>query len=1035
MFDSKGRFIMENYDVKTTFASFLPGISGKMGIPIWSFYVNRGQAVCSFGLEDKENSIMEFYPAHQSYQLTQTHGFRTFIRSNGKYFEPFSDIENRKTMYIGMNELAIDEVNDESGIKTEVLYFTLPTEDVGALVRTVKFTNVSDKDIDFEFLDGMPAIITYGTTMSSIKEMGQTSKAWMQVEDVEKSMPYYRVRVSTADSAVVTQVLGGNFYMAMDSEGNRLPVIVDPDVVFEQDTSMHRAYGFDRKGVTDLLASKQVKQNKLPCAFFGKKMTLKAGESYTVYAVIGQVAKKEILESFAERCSVPGYFEKKYEEATALTKDLCKVIRTKSADPVFDAYCEQTYLDNLLRGGFPIELGGKIFYLYSRKHGDIERDYNFFRMLPEFYSQGNANFRDVNQNRRCDTLFTPYVKDVNIKMFYNMIQLDGCNPLSVQMTSYYVKEDKADALKEYVPEENWEAVKKVLVNPFTPGQLLGYIHNNGIEITIGLEEFLEKSVSMAESSVNAEFGEGYWSDHWTYNLDLVETYLAVYPDDEERLIYGDKSYTYFESKAVVLPRLERYVNTPNGVRQYRSVDETPKKDVDFKIARTGYGKGEEIKSTLMEKLVSLTINKFAALDSYGMGIEMEGGKPGWYDALNGLPGIFGSSMCESFELCRMMEFIEAANSKYGKTISLPFEMCDYLRSVNAALEKYNAGELSQFEYWNQANNAKENYREVTMYGVDGREEEITSEELGKVIGNWLAYAKKGIDRAVEYGGGICPTYFSYRLTEFYMDGETVIPEKFEVDMMPLFLEGPVRYLKLGVPKAEKAAMYDRIRKSTLYDNKLSMYKVDESLSKASFEVGRAKAFTPGWLENESIWLHMEYKYLLEVLKSGLYEDYFDDFRKDCVAFLDPEVYGRSPLENSSFIASSANPDESIHGKGFVARLSGSTAEFIQMWYIMMFGKTPFVMEDGKLVLELSPAIPEYLLDENNSISAVFLGTTEVVYKSLERKDIIPGSSEIQSLNVEFADGTGVSADGGRLYGEDAEAVRAGRAVRITVVVK
>lgn len=51
-----------------------------------------------------------------------------------------------------------------------------------------------------------------------------------------------------------------------------------------------------------------------------------------------------------------------------------------------------------------MQLGNnKIFYVYSRKHGDLERDYNYFSMLPEFYSQGNGNFRDVNQNRRCDT--------------------------------------------------------------------------------------------------------------------------------------------------------------------------------------------------------------------------------------------------------------------------------------------------------------------------------------------------------------------------------------------------------------------------------------------------------------------------------------------------------------------------------------------------------------------------------------------------------------------------------------------------------
>ena len=34
----------------------------------------------------------------------------------------------------------------------------------------------------------------------------------------------------------------------------------------------------------------------------------------------------------------------------------------------------------------------KIFYVYSRKHGDLERDYNYFSMLPEFYSQDYIPF-------------------------------------------------------------------------------------------------------------------------------------------------------------------------------------------------------------------------------------------------------------------------------------------------------------------------------------------------------------------------------------------------------------------------------------------------------------------------------------------------------------------------------------------------------------------------------------------------------------------------------------------------------------------
>lgn len=45
MLDNKNRFVIEDYGIKSTFSSFLPGISGKMGIPVWSFYVNRGQGI------------------------------------------------------------------------------------------------------------------------------------------------------------------------------------------------------------------------------------------------------------------------------------------------------------------------------------------------------------------------------------------------------------------------------------------------------------------------------------------------------------------------------------------------------------------------------------------------------------------------------------------------------------------------------------------------------------------------------------------------------------------------------------------------------------------------------------------------------------------------------------------------------------------------------------------------------------------------------------------------------------------------------
>ncbi|MFZ1597541.1 MAG: hypothetical protein WAW26_16940, partial [Anaerolineae bacterium] len=83
-FDPLDRFVIEDYDAFPPFASFLPGIAGPLGIPLWAFYVNRGQAIAGFGVESKDTPIMEFQSANKAYQTVAYTGFRTFIKVGGK---------------------------------------------------------------------------------------------------------------------------------------------------------------------------------------------------------------------------------------------------------------------------------------------------------------------------------------------------------------------------------------------------------------------------------------------------------------------------------------------------------------------------------------------------------------------------------------------------------------------------------------------------------------------------------------------------------------------------------------------------------------------------------------------------------------------------------------------------------------------------------------------------------------------------------------------------------------------------------------
>ena len=1034
MIDDKGRYVLENYAKKSVFSSFLPGISGITGIPIWCYYTNRGQAITCFGSEDKEHAIMEFLPAHQAYIQTGRLGYRTFLKVNGSFMEAFTDVEEPHKMVIDQNMLEVEETNHTYGLCTHVTYYTLPEEKVGALVREVTFTNIDTKDMELSFLDGAPAIVPYGVDEHGLKHMTQTAKAWMQVEDVEKKEPFFRVRASMEDSSQVVAIEGGNFSIGVDEAGNRLQPIVDTDVIFDFDTAYVMPYGFLTKEIEELLAENQMTMNRVPCCFYAGKASLKPGQSITIYEVTGQSANKDIFHAFQQKSFTKDYFTEKKERAVALTKEVTKVMETGTASKAFDAYCRQNFLDNVLRGGMPISLGEKNqFYVYARKHGDMERDYNFFRILPEFYSQGNGNFRDVNQNRRCDAFFYPKVADRNIQMFYDFIQLDGYNPLGVEKTTYQLrKEDlpKAAALLNQQTEE-----LTFLTSPYTPGKLAAFL----AEKEAYTEELLTKQIGavtdISDSLVTSDFLEGYWCDHWTYNLDLIESYLAVHPEKEYYLLYEKRDFVYMKPGAGIYPRKDRYVETPEGIRQYKAV--YPLTTEDEREKRLTDSNGTIIKTNLMEKLLLLNTVKFATLDAYGCGIEMEGGKPGWYDALNGLPGLLGSSMPETCELARNLHFTLDMLKKYKKDVMLLQEIVWFMEQIGELADnrQIQPGK-AYFDTWDRANQIKEAYREKLYQGISGKTVCCKAEELISLMERLLQIVEAGILYAKQVGNGLLPTYFSYEVTDYEKKADGIYVKAVEQHALPYFLEGPVRYLKLPLTKEQKEEVYCKVKECGLYDEKLGMYKVNTSLAKESYALGRCRAFTPGWLENESIWLHMEYKYLLELLKAGLYEQFLSDFHQAAVPFLREETYGRSILENSSFLASSANPDEKVHGKGFVARLSGSTVEFMDIWQTMLFGRTPFQQNEEGLVLELMPLLPAYLIREDGTLQATFMGKTKVTYQCKQTGlDYIPGSYQIKEYQISNNKGKITHVYGSCLQGQLAEEVRAGKIAEITVYIE
>lgn len=1019
--EDNGDFVVGNYRSASPFASFLPGIAGVYGIPMWVYYANRGQCICSFGVEDKNHAIMEFSPADKAYQEVAFRGFRTFIKSGGKVTEPFSGstcCPADETMVIRNDSLTIRNHDNCTGLETEVRYFTIPNENFAALCRKVVIKNISGQKTVLEVLDGLAQLIPFGIGHAEYKEISNTLKAWMDVFNLKNGAPFFRVRASTADTETVDAVTGGFFCV---STVNGVPVtpIVDAQLIFGQNTSLSSPDGFVMSSLDEIKNARQITSNKVPCAFAPAKAELYKNEALEIRTVIGYLDSVEQLNAIKDKLCNAQYFEDKARENDRMLAELLRPVECKTASTEFDAYIRQCYLDNILRGGRPVffenENGTAVYYVFSRKHGDLERDYNDFRLQATPYSQGNGNFRDVCQNRRCDTLIFPKVGDYNIRLFAELLQADGYNPLVVNGNVFRISPQKLDAVlkKHDVSELQKKDIAAVVKDGFIPGSLMKYLVGTG-KSQNEIQKLFSDILFYSTEDTDAEFKEGYWVDHWTYILDLIESYLAVFPERCEELLFGRSDYRYYQSPVKVAPRREKYVKVSGALRQVHAVRED-------KTRQGGWMKTKDNKlftTNLYVKLFTLALVKFAALDRAGIGIEMEAGKPGWNDSLNGLPSLFGSSFPETIELKRLTAFL--LDNLNDKEISLPDEVYNLLAEVSNSLK--DCGE-SDLKFWESISSARETYRESIACGFSGFYKKCSAKFIQQFLSEVLKKLDSAVEKAVAAGDGIVPTYFCYK-------PGAAGREEVKPITLPHFLEGSARLLKIANKKtAENIAR--AVKNSDLYDKKLQMFKISGSLESLPNEVGRARAFTPGFLENESVFLHMEYKYLLGLLKAGLYGEYFSLIRKVLVPFMSPEVYGRSILENSSFIVSSANPDPSLHGRGFVARLSGSNAEMLNMWLAMTAGEKPFRYEDGTLKLRFEPALPDWLFKDGR-LSFTFLGQTTVTYHNPRSIPLYGDNVRASRIAVTYNDGTVYQQNSDILEGEMAIDVRNGKVKALDV---
>jgi hypothetical protein len=242
--------------------------------------------------------------------------------------------------------------------------------------------------------------------------------------------------------------------------------------------------------------------------------------------------------------------------------------------------------------------------------------------------------------------------------------------------------------------------------------------------------------------------------------------------------------------------------------------------------------------------------KFATRDPLGMGIEYEGGRPGWNDALNGLPGMIGSGMPETFELKLLLTYIRDVTTRFQRPIIIPIELAQLIELISTSLDVLDESEANEsdlhdtikvpkdlFEYWDRVASAREAYRGASTFS--GKTQEYSSVTVDKIVTRWLRQLEYGIQRAQSIGPykakennndiDIPPTYFSFNVTKWILTGKKneeghgfVNAIEMIVNKFPLFLEGPVRMMKT-IQLSETKLLFDRVKTSSLHDDRLGMY--------------------------------------------------------------------------------------------------------------------------------------------------------------------------------------------------------------------
>ena len=104
-----------------------------------------------------------------------------------------------------------------------------------------------------------------------------------------------------------------------------------------------------------------------------------------------------------------------------------------------------------------------------------------------------------------------------------------------------------------------------------------------------------------------------------------------------------------------------------------------------------------------------------------------------------------------------------------------------------------------------------------MYGI-----QVPSSYLTDLLAAMVKKTDAGIVKALNTNNGLSPTYFSYECSNFFTVLDKVYCKEFKMHTLPLFLEGPVRHMKIvnDQSRAREILRLAKVMNSDLFDDLL-----------------------------------------------------------------------------------------------------------------------------------------------------------------------------------------------------------------------